>query len=62
MLESKSASPPVVPVEAPSALRCLPLLNCNSFLLTDKSFCKNFACNLIQILYVFTILLVVRVI
>jgi hypothetical protein len=62
MKEARSASPPVAPVEATPALRFLPLLNCNFFSLAHKSFCNIFAYNLIEILYLFIILLVVRVI
>jgi hypothetical protein len=39
MKEARSASPPVAPVEAPSALRFPPLLNCN-FFLTHMSFLR----------------------
>jgi hypothetical protein len=62
MKEPRSASPSVAPVEARSALRFPLVLNCNFFFLTHRSFCKIFACNLIEILYMFTILLPVHVI
>jgi hypothetical protein len=61
MKEARPASPPVVPVEATPTLRFSELL-CKSLFWTHGSFCKILACNLIEILYLFTILLVVRVI
>jgi hypothetical protein len=45
-MKTRPASPPVAPVEAPSVLRFLPLLNCNLFFLTHRSFCKILAYNL----------------
>jgi hypothetical protein len=44
--EARHASPPVVPVEAPSALRFSSLLCFVIFLLAQGSFCKILACNL----------------
>jgi hypothetical protein len=61
MKEARPASPPVVPVEAAHTLRFSVLL-CKSLFWTHGSFCWILACNLIEILYLFTILLVVRVI
>jgi hypothetical protein len=56
MNEVRLASPPVVPVEATPTLRfrrCLIVI----FFLTQWSFCMILAYNLIEILYLFTILL-----
>jgi hypothetical protein len=61
MKEARPASPPVVLVEATPTLRFSTLL-CKSLFWTHGSFCKILAYNLIEILYLFTILLVVRVI
>jgi hypothetical protein len=60
--EARSTSPPVAPAEVLSVLRFSSLLNCNFFILIHRSFCTIFSCNLIEIFYLFTILLVVRVI
>jgi hypothetical protein len=55
--EARHASPLVVHVEATPTLRFPPLLCSVIFFLTRGSFCKILACNLIKILYLFTILL-----
>jgi hypothetical protein len=61
MKEARPASPLVVPVEAAPTLRFSVLL-CKSLFWTHMSFCKILAHNLIEIMYLFTILLVIRVI
>jgi hypothetical protein len=57
MTEARPASPPVMPVEATHPLRFLLLLYYIIFFLTHGSFCKILASTLIEILYLFTILL-----
>jgi hypothetical protein len=56
-MKTRPASPPVAPVEAPSVLRFPLLLYSIILFLTEGSFCKILACNLIEILYLFMILL-----
>jgi hypothetical protein len=46
--KARRASPPVAPVEASSALRFSPLLYSIIFFLTQGSFCKILACNLLR--------------
>jgi hypothetical protein len=61
MKEARPACPPVVPGDAAPTLRFSALL-CKSLFWTHGLFCKILAYNLIEILYLFTILLVIRVI
>jgi hypothetical protein len=61
MKEARPASHPVVPLDVTPTFRFSTLL-CKSLFWTHGSFCKILACNLIEILYPFTILLVIRVI